>query len=106
MGNVAKPSSNKTTGAASLELRHLQTFQVVAATKNFNRAAAQLGYSQSSVTTHIQQLENVLGLPLFQRERFSKTVVLTEFGRRTVKNSERLLALAAEVQASAQAYAE
>src|SRR5215469_11588082 len=98
MGNVARPSSNKTGGVVpSLELRHLQTFQVVAATKNFNRAAAQLGYSQSSVTMHIQQLENVLGRPLFQRERFSKTVVLTEFGRRTVEKSERLLALVAEV---------
>ncbi len=108
MGNVVKASSNKSGGAATvpLELRHLQTFQVVAATKNFNRAAEQLGYSQSSVTSHIQLLENALGRPLFERERFSKKVELTEFGRQTVKNSEKLLALAAEVQASALAYAD
>jgi DNA-binding transcriptional LysR family regulator len=105
MGNVVKAPSSKG-GGAGLDLRHLQTFQVVAATKNFNRAAAQLGYSQSSVTTHIQLLESALGRPLFERERFSKSVVLTEFGRRTMKTSEKLLALAAEVQASALAYAE
>ena len=43
------------------DLRRLKTFLLVAATNSFTRAAAKLGYSQSSVTTHIQGLERELG---------------------------------------------
>ena len=58
-----------------LDLQHLETFRVVAVTNNFTRAAAELGYCQSTVTTHIMALERELGAPLFIRNRFSKTVV-------------------------------
>src|ERR1019366_4113637 len=39
----------------------LKTFQVVAATNSFTRAAAGLGHSHSNVTMHIQALERELG---------------------------------------------
>jgi DNA-binding transcriptional LysR family regulator len=83
---------------AVLDLLKLKTFQVVAATKNFTRAAAELGYSQSSVTGHIQALERELGTSLFDRD--SKTVMLTEAGRRTLVYANRLLALADEAKAA------
>ena len=84
------------------ELRQLQTFRMVALTSNFNRAAAQLGCSQSNVTFHIRSLERELGALLFQRHRFSKGATLTEVGRRTLEYADRLLALAEEVQATVQ----
>ena len=81
-----------------LDLLKLRTFQVVAATRNFTRAAAELGYSQSSVTTHIQALERELGAELFDRS--SRAVILTEAGRRTLEYADRLLALADEAKAA------
>ena len=62
-----------------LDLLKLKTFLVVAATSSFTRAGAELGYSQSNVTTHIQNLERELGAPLFDRLRGK--VILTEIGR-------------------------
>jgi DNA-binding transcriptional LysR family regulator len=79
-----------------LDLAKLRTFQVVAATCNFNRAGIQLGYSQSSVTMHIKALERELGVRLLNRSRFSRNVALTEAGRQTLDYADRLLALADE----------
>jgi DNA-binding transcriptional LysR family regulator len=83
-----------------LDLQKLETFRVVAQTHNFTRAAAELGYSQSSVTGHIQALERELGAALFERYRFSRTVVLTKAGRRTLEYAGRLLALEEEARAA------
>ena len=81
-----------------LDLQKLRTFQVVAETSNFTRAAAELGCSQSSVTTHIQALERELGATLF--DRASKHVILTDIGRQTLKYADRILALANEAKAA------
>lgn len=83
-----------------LDLRKLQTFQVAAATGNFTRAAAELGCCQSSVTVHIRALEDELGVPLFERCRFTKTVKLTDVGRHMLEYSHKLLTLAEETTAS------
>jgi len=84
-----------------LDLQQIESFRMVALTHNFTRAAAELGYSQSSVTLHVKALERELGVSLLERQRFSKTVQLTEMGRRTLDYAERLLALAAETKAAA-----
>jgi len=78
---------------------------MVALTHNFTRAAVELGYSQSSVTHHVQALERELGAALLKRYRFSRTVQLTEAGRRTLDYAERLLALAYETKAAVNACA-
>jgi len=83
-----------------LDLQQVESFRMVALTQNFTRAAAELGCSQSSVTLHIKALERELGAPLLERRRFSKTVQLTEVGRRTLDYAERLLALASEARES------
>jgi DNA-binding transcriptional LysR family regulator len=82
-----------------LDLLYLRTFVVVVATGNFTRAASQLGYSQASVTHHIQVLEKTLGATLLDRSRFSKATV-TVAGRRVLGYAERLLSLAAEAKNS------
>lgn len=79
-----------------LDLLKLKTFLVVAATHSFTRAGAELGYSQSSVTTHIQSLERELGAPLF--DRFGRRVILTEIGRQMLGYAHRLLGLAEEAK--------
>jgi DNA-binding transcriptional LysR family regulator len=78
----------------ALDLQQLQTFQMVAITGNFTRAAAALGYSQSNVTHQIKTLERKLGLALLDRRRFSRGAVLTEAGRRVLGHAERILDLA------------
>src|SRR5215471_13855748 len=78
----------------ALDLQQLQTFQMVAATGSFTRAAAALGYSQSNVTHQIKVLEQRLGITLFDRQRFSKSTVLTNAGQRVLEYSQRILDLA------------
>lgn len=62
-----------------MEIRNLITFQKIVELGSFSAAADTLGYSQSTVTMQMKQLEAELGLPLFDR-----------VGRRTVVNSEGL----------------
>lgn len=61
-----------------MELRNLMTFLRVAELQNFTRAAEQMGYSQSTVTIQIQQLEQELNIKLF--ERIGKQITVTEKG--------------------------
>lgn len=81
-----------------MELRQLATFRTVAETLNFTRAAAALGYVQSSVTAQIQALEEELGTPLF--DRLGKRVTLTEAGRRLLVYAEKMVSLAEEARAA------
>src|SRR5262245_30980633 len=76
-----------------LDPQQLQIFQMVAVTGSLTRAAAALGYSQSNVTHHIKTLEERLGIALFDRQRFSHKVVLTQPGRRVLEYSKRILEL-------------
>ncbi len=50
-----------------MELRNLQTFSKVCETMSFSRAAEELGYAQSTVTAQVAQLEEELGVQLFDR---------------------------------------
>ena len=49
-----------------MELRILNTFLKVAQLQSFSKAADSLGYSQSAITVQVQQLENELGVRLFE----------------------------------------
>lgn len=72
-----------------MELRMIDTFLRVAATQNFSKAAAQLGYSQSAVTVQMQHLEEELGVPLF--ERIGKRVYLTEKGQEFIPYASEIM---------------
>ena len=61
-----------------MELRHLKYFIKVADKLNFTEAAAELFVTQSTLSQQIKQLENELGVPLF--DRLAKKVYLTEAG--------------------------
>ena len=50
-----------------MELRNLLTYCKVCESMSFSKAADQLGYAQSTVTMQIAQLEDELGVKLFDR---------------------------------------
>ena len=73
-----------------MDLKNLTTFVNVAELKSFTRAGEKLGYSQSTISFQIRQLENELGFPLF--ERINHTVTLTEHGARLLTCAHRISA--------------
>ncbi len=79
-----------------MEFRHLQTFQAIAQAGSFLKAAAKLQYAQSTITLHIQQLENELGVKLFSRR--GKRTELTVAGRTLLSHADQLLYRAAQLQ--------
>ena len=77
-----------------MELRNLITFTHVAELGSFTKAAEQLGYSQSTISFQIKQLEEELGCLLF--ERINHTISLTERGRELVSYAHQVRALTDE----------
>ena len=71
-----------------MELRNLITFIHVAELGSFTRAAEQLGYSQSTISFQIKQLEDELGCLLF--ERINHTITLTEKGHELVSYAHKV----------------
>lgn len=79
-----------------MDHRQLTTFRMVCHTRSITRAAAELGYSQSAVTSQVKSLESVLRVSLFERRRDG--VRLTAFGERFLPYAERMLTLADEAR--------
>ncbi|WP_312112104.1 LysR family transcriptional regulator [Brevibacillus reuszeri] len=82
-----------------MEIRHLQTFLAIVDTGKFTAASEQLGYAQSTITSHIQILEDELGSPLF--DRLGKKVILTNFGRELVPYARKMLDTYKEIRSLA-----
>lgn len=74
-----------------MELRNLTTFIHVAELGSFTKAAQRLGYSQSTISFQIKQLEAELGCLLF--ERINHTVTLTERGHELVSYAHQICTL-------------
>jgi DNA-binding transcriptional LysR family regulator len=83
-----------------MELRHLRYFVAVAETLNFTKAAEKLRLAQPSLTRQIHNLEEEIGVQLFNRSK--SHVALTVEGRSFLVDARRLLALASESVAAVQ----
>jgi len=81
-----------------MELRNLITFIHVAELGSFTKTAEQLGYSQSTVSFQIKQLEDELGCMLF--ERINHTITLTERGHELVSYAHQVRALTEDFRES------
>lgn len=72
-----------------MELRQLRYFVAVAEERNFTRAAERLNMTQPPLSRQIQQIEDSVGLALF--ERGARPLKLTEAGRVFYAQAKRLL---------------
>jgi DNA-binding transcriptional LysR family regulator len=75
-----------------LELRHLTTMVAVAEEGTFGRAAARLGYTQSTVSQQIAALEKAVGGPVFDRPGGPRPVRITPLGEVVLAHGRALLA--------------
>ncbi len=75
-------------------LRQLQYIVAVADLLSFNRAADECHVSQPSLSEQIAELERVLGVKLFERDR--RQVLVTAAGRDLVERARTMLRAADE----------
>lgn len=83
-----------------MELRHLRYFIAVAEALSFTKAAKALRLAQPSLTRQVRNLEEELGVQLF--DRANNRIALTEEGRQFFFDSKKLLAQCAASVLAAQ----
>lgn len=83
-----------------MDVKNLITFIHVAEKNSFTKAARALGYSQSTVSFQIKQLESELNAQLF--ERINHTIALTERGRDVLKYAHQISKLTKELECGIQ----
>ena len=71
-----------------MELKNLMSFVHVAELNSFTKAANQLGYSQSTISFQIKQLEEELGCLLF--ERINQSITLTQRGKELLEYAQKV----------------
>jgi DNA-binding transcriptional LysR family regulator len=76
---------------ADVELRHLRTMDAIAEEGTFGRAAARLGYTQSSVSQQIAALEKAVGGAVFDRPGGPRPVRITPLGEVVLAHGRDLL---------------
>ena len=79
-----------------MEFKNISAFMRVSELGSFTKAAEEMGYSQSTITIQIKQLEDELGFRLF--DRLGKYISLTSKGEEFIKYANEFLRLQAEAQ--------
>ena len=86
-----------------MELRHLRCFVALAEELHFTRAAERLHIEQPPLSRAIKELEDDLGVVLFERNR--RGTVLTEAGATFLQDVRRVFAVLKQAQENVQAVA-
>ncbi|MEW2116934.1 LysR family transcriptional regulator [Streptomyces sp. NPDC005474] len=89
---------------SDIELRHLATMAAVADEGSFGRAAARLGYTQSTVSQQIAALEKAVGGAVFDRPGGPKPVRITPLGTVVLTHGRELLAKAQAMAAAVERF--
>jgi DNA-binding transcriptional LysR family regulator len=76
---------------SEVTLSHMRTFVRVAERGNLSAVARELGVGQSTITRHLRELEEALGVPLLSRT--TRRVSMTDEGNRYYSNSVEILRL-------------
>lgn len=84
-----------------LEFRHLKYILAIAESGTFSAAAASIPISQSSLSRQVQEIEDVFGIRIFDRD--TAGTALTEVGELLVRCSRELLETRAEIVRTSQA---
>lgn len=71
-----------------ISLRKLRVFEAVARHLSYTRAAEEFHLSQPAVSMQVRQLEDAVGLPLF--ERLGKRILLTDAGQEVLHYSQAI----------------
>lgn len=79
-----------------ITLRQFQVFEAAARLGGYTRAAETLHLSQPAVSMQIRQLEEQVGMPLF--DQIGKKIHLTDAGRTLYQHAQNILAQVHEVQ--------
>jgi DNA-binding transcriptional LysR family regulator len=82
--------------AQPMDIRGLEVFLSVAKHLNYTRAGAEVNLSQPSVSVRIRQLQDEVGVKLF--EQLGKKVALTEAGLLLVPHARRVIAAIEDAQ--------
>ncbi len=72
-----------------MEIRNLITFTKVAEVQSLSRAAKELEYAQSTVTMQMQQLEQELGVSLY--ERVGRSIQITQAGQELLTYANHII---------------
>ncbi|MCI7812936.1 MAG: LysR family transcriptional regulator [Lachnospiraceae bacterium] len=83
-----------------MDIKNLITFIHVAELNSFTKAAEKLGFSQSTVSFQVKQLETEFNSQLF--ERINRTVVLTEQGRKVLRYAYQIRQMTQELEENMQ----
>lgn len=87
-----------------MEIRNLITFMHVVELGNFTKAAEVMGYTQSTVSFQIKQLENELGCLLF--DRINHTITLTDKGKELLQYAHNISTMTDELMQNMQSQKE
>ena len=77
-----------------MEIRNLITFTKVAEAQSLSKAAKELGYAQSTVTMQMQQLEQEMGVSLY--ERVGKQIRITNEGQELLQIACHIIKMSQE----------
>src|SRR5699024_10095040 len=80
----------------NMEFKDLEIFQIVAQKGTITKAAKELSYVQSNITSRIQKLETELNIPLVNRHKRGMT--LTSEGKKLLVYSEKILSRTNEMK--------
>ena len=88
-----------------MEMRNLRSFLAVAETSHFTRAARKVHISQSTLSHQIKELEQEIGVPLFDRggrkvRLTAAGMILRDHAARAIRTLDEAIPAIAEVGAS------